>query len=179
MLRLEIGYLLADTVVLLALRMRTRRNKLDPFLLVHHVVLASALPYLLSIRKGDFYVAAMFLMNASTPLLHARYAVGKSKWSGGAVHRALTVTLLCVFVACRIVLWPVLFCIQARQATQFESETGTSAGCPRWYCFAAAAAFVGMNGTWAWKLLRQSMRKHAEFGTRSRVQGGETEMKSS
>ena len=106
----------------------------------------------------------MFLMNASTPLLHARYAIGKSRWRGGTVHAVATITLLCAFIACRIGVWPVLFGIEARRATQFEEADIER---PRWYCFAAALGFVVMNGTWVYKLLRQSLHQELSFVRKS------------
>ena len=50
LVRLEIGYLLADTFVLLVIDKRSA----EPILLIHHVVLAIALPFLLKLQKETF-----------------------------------------------------------------------------------------------------------------------------
>jgi hypothetical protein len=157
MLQLEIGYLLADTLVLLV-----DKHRPDPFLLIHHVVLAAALPYLLWLRIGDYYVAGLFLMNASTPVLHARWAISKSRWRGGLAHSGVTILLLCIFVSCRIAIWPILFGTEARRADRVK-EAREEVGRPKWYCMAAALAFICMNGTWVLKLLQQSLRQELGF----------------
>jgi TLC domain len=147
LLSLEMGYLLADTVQLLLLAWLG--SKLDKLMVVHHMGLLALVPVYLQYRKGDVYIVCMFLQNLSTPLLHARYFLAKSQTlAGSLVHVLCHYALLATFLACRIVIWPVLFVSHHLHS----AKGGPSA---KLYCMAAAGVFASLNAAWASSLVRQ------------------------
>ena len=161
---MEVGYLLVDSAALLFFKF-SKGAKLDMMLMLHHLVLASLLPLYLTIRKGDFYIACMFLMNSSTPFLHIRYFIGKSRWSGALPHSISTAVLLVVFLCARVLLWPVLFWERARHIGVSVWRVGDHV---RWYCFASASVFAAMNIVWIRVLAAQAFAHEFRRGAGSR-----------
>jgi hypothetical protein len=123
--------------------------------MVHHVSLAVLLPIYFLYQIGDFYIAAMFLQNASTPLLHGRYILLKSELKGSVLHKCCAACLLVVFFAVRILLWPLLFVVLARDANVSIFEVHKHV---RSYCLLTSAAMGAMNMAWWASLVRKIMR---------------------
>lgn len=147
----EIGYLLHDTVSLLLLVRRGRR--LDKLLLLHHVAFVLYLPFYFHVAlsqhgcHGDWYLVFLFLMNATTPFLHASYALERSRLRDGALHRAVRCLLVALFVLLRIAIFPYLMVVNVAFA---------GPACRlRWYCVAAAAVIAALNAVWLRSLILQ------------------------
>lgn len=92
----EVSYLLHDTWSMVLQRWRHKRP-LDGLVTAHHVSLAALLPIYFLYQKGDFYLAALYLQNASTPLLHGRYVLLKSDLKGSVLHKCCAASLVLVF----------------------------------------------------------------------------------
>jgi hypothetical protein len=120
--------------------------------MVHHTSLTLLLPIYFLYQKGDLYIAASFLQNASTPLLHGRYMLLKSHLKGSALHKCCAVSLLVVFFAVRILLWPLLFAVHSYDANIQLQEMHHHF---RWYCFLTSATMGAMNTVWWITLVRK------------------------
>lgn len=128
------------------------KRPLSTMIMVHHVVLAVMLPVYFLYQKGDFYFAAMFMQNASTPLLHARYILLKSGLKGSLLHKRCAEALLVVFFAVRILIWPLLFAAHSFDADVPFLEIHKHV---RSYCLITAAAMSAMNGVWWMQLVQK------------------------
>jgi TLC domain len=154
----EVGYLLGDTVSLLRLAKRGRR--LDKLMMLHHVVLVSFLPFYFLVPPSthqchrDWYLACFFMMNATTPLLHARYVLGALQLTGSLVHRMVSRLLVVTFFTFRILLVPVLLAINF---SVLEPACRV-----RWYCVAGSTAMACLNAVWLSKLMSSKPKKSQE-----------------
>ena len=131
------------------------KRPLDAAVMAHHVSLAALLPIYFLYQKGDFYLAALYLQNASTPLLHGRYMLLKSDLKGSMLHKACAGSLLVVFFVVRILLWPALFAAHSYTAKVPMLELHRHV---RSYCFIAAAAMSAVNIMWWSTLVRKILR---------------------
>lgn len=150
----EVAYLLHDTWSMVLQRWRHKRP-LDSVVMAHHVSLATLLPIYFLYQKGDFYLATLYLQNASTPLLHGRYMLLKSELKGTLLHKSCAGCLLVVFFVVRILLWPALFAVHSYTANVPMRDLYQHV---RSYCLITAAAMCTVNMLWWSTLVRKIVR---------------------
>jgi TLC domain len=144
----EFSYMLHDTWSMLLQHCRHARA-LNTLMMLHHSGLLGILPVYFFFQRGDFYIACLYTMNASTPLLHARWMLKMSRLRGSVVHKTCAILLLIVFFIARILLFPFLFAVHAYQSQgsvlQIHRLTPL-------YCLATAVAMTSMNIMWWFSL---------------------------
>jgi hypothetical protein len=158
----ETGYLIYDTCLLvlqtspkptsnLAAAVGRAARK-SPALLLHHAGLAVALLVLQVYishgrERGMWIIMAFFLMNASTPAMHALWWAKKS----GHGTKAAQVAFAIVFAACRfgVVWWVLRKYGRHHGVSAIEAYTRLRAPCK-----IGTGALFGMNGIWWLTLLR-------------------------
>lgn len=143
-----------DTWSMILQKWRHQRA-LDALVMAHHVGLIVLLPLYLLYEKGDFYVAAVFLQNASTPLLHGRYMLLKSEMKGCFLHKGCAIMLLVVFFAVRILLWPCLFVGHSYNTNTSILDIHRHV---RSYCLITAVLMSTMNMAWWLQLVTKVMK---------------------
>ena len=176
----EAGYLIYDTLALISLERWSSpppglplihaiqtafRN--SPIVILHHVMLASALVCLQIYvsrqrEKGIRIIAAFLLMNASTPFMHVRWwgrKRGKQSLSLG-----LDLAFILAFAASRF--GPVMWVMH--EYGKHHRISGLEAwGWLRRPCFAGMAGLVGMNGVWWLLMIRGLLRRRLKAGKKS------------
>ena len=169
----EAGYLIYDTYALVtSLRVSHqptiklglvgavfRLARVSPAILAHHVLLAAALLYLQVViarnrERGVWVIVAFMLMNASTPVLHARWWAKRS--GRDMLAHVLEVILVVSFAVTRFgaIAW-VLKCY------------GGYHGLGPWevykrfrpQCQAGTAALVAFNGLWWFIIVKQLVKR--------------------
>ncbi|OCL13373.1 hypothetical protein AOQ84DRAFT_111477 [Glonium stellatum] len=173
----ETGYLIYDTSALLysSYLQNSRRSiprtplylaKDSPVFLAHHLALISALAYLQTYiaarrEKGIWVIIAFLLMNASNPLLHARWFVRRKT---GRADNRLDAAFAVVFALCRVgmIRWVL------RRYGEYHGLSAWGAYKRlRVPCKTGVAALVGFNGLW-WVLLVAKITERG-FGKRQKI----------
>ncbi|KAJ2895322.1 hypothetical protein MKZ38_006700 [Zalerion maritima] len=161
----EAGYLIYDTLALVLLENGgsyltggysrildsiTKAFQRSPAFMIHHILLASGLVYLQTYiakqqEKGIRIITALILMNASTPLLHARWWARKT----GTPTGTLDVAFVAVFAASRF--GPIWWVMQ--EYGRYHGMSAMEAW--KWLrrpCRAGMVGLFGMNAIW-WAML--------------------------
>jgi hypothetical protein len=171
----ETGYLIYDTLTLVASsyisRSASARSVLRapaylaqdaPIFFAHHLALIASLSWLQTYiaagkEKGVQIILAFLLMNASNPLLHARWFVRKSM---GRTDKTLDVAFAAVFAVSRFgtVIWVL------RTYGAFHGMGAWEAyKMLRVQCQSGTAALVGFNAVWwvllVWKIVKRDLIK--------------------
>ncbi|CAM1313780.1 FAM57A (predicted) [Pycnogonum litorale] len=86
-------------------------------LFIHHVFLAVGIISLLVSRRemGDFVAGCFYMMELSTPFLHARYLLIKLQMNKCRLYTVNGVFIFMTFFSCRILVFPVMYHIYGVQ----------------------------------------------------------------
>ena len=177
----EAGYLTYDTCALICdsyarsnkkslVSSVSRLSKESPIFLAHHVALISALLYLQTHiatgrEKGLWVIVAFLLMNASNPLLHARWW---ARQKTGTYNNGLDVAFALVFAVSRfgLVAW-----VLRRYGAYHSLGAWNAYKRLRWQCKTGTVALVGFNVVW-WILLVNKISKRLLLRLRPKERGG-------
>jgi len=154
---LETGYLLYDTCAIASMQARRQGPspgvwalRSSPIMMGHHILLGSALlclqAYIAQAReRGIWVIVAFLLMNASTPLLHARWWM----WTVDKDSLLLDLAFAAAFAVSRFgtIAWVLQRYGAYHGLGPFEAFKRLRVSCKM-----GSAALVGMNGLW-WILL--------------------------
>ncbi|ORX96693.1 hypothetical protein K493DRAFT_314378 [Basidiobolus meristosporus CBS 931.73] len=154
---LELGYLFQDTIS--ELYKAARFGIYDKVTLIHHLAFSTGLVYYLVIyggpAKGDYFIALILLMNASTPLLHLRWLFEKMNVVGARLW-SVNIGLIGLFFTCRLYMVYFMYWIYAFRHQ--EPWYMTMFRIP-WFCSVFSSALIILNGGWLYALCKRIFSK--------------------
>lgn len=152
----EFGYLIYDTGAMVFNSTASDRRVLQDLFFYHHVLLLAGLgtlqKYIIDGReRGVWVIVAFLLMNASNPLLHARWFAKKERKDTMPIDLALAV----VFVITRLgnVAW-----VLQKYGSYHELGGWEAFKSLRWQCKIGTSTLTGFNAIW-WILLVRSIAR--------------------